>query len=275
MHNHNNPPMEIYDRNTIKAIIDAALRLAPRERAERNRRGRPPKYKLWQLAALCALKALLNLTFKRTAELAPFIVGASPSPATIHRAWIRLKNWAMEAAAKIAGSPDLLVADSTGIPHRRKGRHFKVHFLYDIRSDIVLAATATPGSTADIQGYRALLKFVPERSAVLADSAYFGRGIVEETLERNALLLARPRRPSRRGRRRGWAAKYERVFEALRHLYRHRGEGERFCSRLKARLRRSLRYALIESADAFVKWLSLAMNIERVAIGKTGVCLGI
>ncbi|MHA1595952.1 MAG: hypothetical protein ACTSXJ_03540 [Candidatus Baldrarchaeia archaeon] len=93
---------------------------------------------------------------------------------------------------------------------------------------------------------------------------------MEETLERNALLLARPRRASRRGRRWGWGARYERVFEALRHIYRHRGEGERFCSRLKARLRSSLRYVLVESADAFVKWLSLAMNIERIAIGKTG-----
>jgi len=150
--------------------------MAPRELTRRKRRGRPLKYETWHLAALCALKALLNLTFKRTAEIAPFIVRASPSPATIHRAWILLKNWAMEVAAKIAGNPDLLVADSIGIPHRRKGRHFKVHFLYDIRSDIVMAAAATPGPTADIQGYRALLKFVPEGSVVLADAAYFGRG---------------------------------------------------------------------------------------------------
>ena len=146
-----------------------------------------------------------------------------------------------------------------------------MHFLYDIRSDIVVAATATHGSTADIQGYRALLKFVPEKAIVLADFAYSGKGVVEETLERNAFLLVKPRRPSRRGRRRGWTARYEGVFEALRHLHRHRSEGERFCSRLKARLKRSLRYALVESADALVKWLSLALNVERIATGKTCV----
>gem|GEM_PF-4110473 len=66
----------------------------------------------------------------------------------------------------------------------------------------------------------------------------------------------------------GLSCRVRGVFEALRHLYRHRGEGGRFCSRLKARLRRSLRYTLVESADAFVKWLSLAMNRERVAVGK-------
>ncbi|MHA1594149.1 MAG: transposase, partial [Candidatus Baldrarchaeia archaeon] len=230
-----NPPTDIipYDGNAIKAILAAAKRLAPRERAERRRRGRPPKYETWKLAALCAIKAPLNITFKRTAELAPLIVGASPSPATIHRARVKLKDWAMEAAAKAAGNPDLLVADSTGIPHRRKGRHFKIHFLYDVRSDLVIAATATPGPTADYQGYQKLLHSVPEKSVVLADSAYFGRSNFEKTLERDALLLAKPRRPPRRGRRRGWAAKYERIFEALRHLYRHRSEGERFCSRLK------------------------------------------
>ncbi|MHA1594751.1 MAG: hypothetical protein ACTSXX_08410 [Candidatus Baldrarchaeia archaeon] len=55
-----------------------------------------------------------------------------------------------------------------------------------------------------------------------------------------------------------------------RHLYRRRSEGERFYSRLKARLRRALRYQLVESADAFVKWLSLALNVERIATGKAG-----
>ncbi len=197
--------------------------------------------------------------------------GSVAQPAIIHRAWTKLKDWAMKTAAKMAGSPNLLVTDSTGIPHRRKGLKLKVHFLYDIRSDIVVAATATHGSTADIQGYRALLKFVPEKAIVLADFAYSGKGVVEETLERNAFLLVKPRRPSRRGRRRGWTARYEGVFEALRHLYRHRSEGERFCSRLKARLKRSLRYALVESADALVKWLSLALNVERIATGKTCV----
>jgi len=259
-----------YNRNAIIAILIAARRLAPELRTGRKRRGRPPKYETWKLAALCAIKALLNITFKRTAELAPLIVGASPSPATIHRAWVKLKDWAMEAAAKAAGKPDLLVADSTGIPHRRKGRHFKIHFLYDVRSDLVIAATATSGSTADYQGYQKLLLSVPEKSVVLADSAYFGRSNFEKTLERDALLLAKPRRPPRRGRRRGWAAKYERIFEALRHLYRRRSEGERFCSRLKARLRRALKYQLVEIADAFVKWLSLALNVERIATGKAG-----
>ncbi|MHA1594318.1 MAG: transposase [Candidatus Baldrarchaeia archaeon] len=88
-------------------------------------------------------------------------------------------------------------------PHRRKGLHFKVHFLYDVRFDLVMAATATPGPTADYQGYRKLLHSVPEKSVVLADSAYFGRSNFEKTLERDALLLAKPRRPPRRGRRWG------------------------------------------------------------------------
>jgi len=94
-----------YNRNAIIAILIAARRLAPELRTGRKRRGRPPKYETWKLAALCAIKALLNITFKRTAELAPLIVGASPSPATIHRAWVKLKDWAMEAAAKAAGKP--------------------------------------------------------------------------------------------------------------------------------------------------------------------------
>ncbi|MHA1594558.1 MAG: hypothetical protein ACTSXX_07405 [Candidatus Baldrarchaeia archaeon] len=87
---------------------------------------------------------------------------------------------------------------------------------------------------------------------------------------KDAPLLTKPRRPPRWGRRQDWGAKYERIFEALKYLYRHRGEGERFCSRLKARLKRALKYHLVDSADAFVKWLSLAMNIERIVIGKTG-----
>ncbi|MHA1595077.1 MAG: hypothetical protein ACTSXX_10105 [Candidatus Baldrarchaeia archaeon] len=101
---------------------------------------------------------------------------------------------------------------------------------------------------------------------MFADSVYFGRSNFEKTLERDALLLAKPRRPPRRGRRRGWAAKYERIFEDIKHFYRRRSEGGRFCSRL----RRALRYQLVESADAFVKWLSLALNVERIATGKAG-----
>ncbi|MHA1708581.1 MAG: hypothetical protein ACTSXJ_01995 [Candidatus Baldrarchaeia archaeon] len=54
---------------------------------------------------------------------------------------MKLKEWAMEVAAKATGNPDLPVADSTGVPHRQKGLHFKVHFLYDILSDPVIAAT--------------------------------------------------------------------------------------------------------------------------------------
>jgi len=109
-------------------------------------------------------------------------VGASPSPATIHRARVKLKDWAMEAATKAAETPT-------------------------------------------------------SRSQTRRTS----EGATSKNLERDAPLLTKSRRPPRRERRRGWAAKYERIFEALRHLYRHRGEGERFCSRPKARLRRALR----------------------------------
>ncbi|MHA1595384.1 MAG: hypothetical protein ACTSXJ_07855 [Candidatus Baldrarchaeia archaeon] len=74
----------------------------------------------------------------------------------------------MEIATKIAISLDLLVADSTGIPHRRKGLHFKVHFLYDIQSDLVITATATDAFTADYRGYQRLLQSVSEGIVVLA-----------------------------------------------------------------------------------------------------------
>gem|GEM_PF-5669411 len=69
-----------YNRNAIMAILVATRRLISEARTRRRCRGRPPKYETWKLATLCAIKVLLNITFKRTAELAPLIVGASPAP---------------------------------------------------------------------------------------------------------------------------------------------------------------------------------------------------
>ncbi|MHA1595385.1 MAG: hypothetical protein ACTSXJ_07860 [Candidatus Baldrarchaeia archaeon] len=78
---------------------------------------------------------------------------------------------------------------------------------------------------------------------------------MREPPERNAFFLVRPKRPSRRGKRRDGP------------------RGTRGSSRLQASLPsqgqgRALGYQLVESADVFVKWLSFALNVERIAAGK-------
>ncbi|MHA1595643.1 MAG: hypothetical protein ACTSXX_13065 [Candidatus Baldrarchaeia archaeon] len=181
---------------------------------------------------------------------------------------MKLKDWAMEAAAKAAGNPDLLVADSTGVPHRRKGLQFKVHFLYDIRSDLVMAATATPSSTADYQATGVSCT----RSRKIGRACRLGVLRKEQLRKNTGKGCVTPRKiqeAAPAGESGGAGPQSAKgSSRPLRHLYRHRGEEERFCSRLKARLRRALRYQLVESADVSVKWPSLALNVERIATGK-------
>ena len=106
--------------NPIKAIVQYAREYAP-------------KYQEWKLAALCILKAYLNVSFDKLVALAPYIVGIKPSKATIYRAWLRLAKWAEQDLVELQGSIDPAVVDSTGIRSWR--RRFKPHMVYSLEKN--------------------------------------------------------------------------------------------------------------------------------------------
>ena len=247
----------IDDLNPIKAIVQYAREHAPRRRG--GGRGRPPKYPEWKLAALCILKAYLNISFDKLVALAPYIVDIGPSKATVYRAWLKLAEWAEHALVELYASVDLAVVDSTGLRGWR--RSFKLHMVYSLERDRVLAVEVTEPSVSDAKGLRKLLRRLRGPGILVADAAYFGNNLFEASIERNLFLLAKPRSPPRGGRRRSRARKLAMLYEICRDLYRRRREGERGCFLLKYAARWRVLYNRIESCRAHVLYLALAMAV--------------
>jgi len=157
------PGEELRAVSKVNEIV-LALQIAPMLVEERRRRGRgrPPKYRRWELFALCIVKELLGLSFDKVAKLALFLIGKSPDDNTVWRAY---RRWGREAgrAARIiadlvsrAERPKLLAVDSTGI-RTYDGRSFKAHFLVNLETDAVEAAVVTEPRTSDAKGLRILL----------------------------------------------------------------------------------------------------------------------
>jgi len=247
----------ISDSNPIKAIVQYARKHAPKR--GNSGRGRPPKYREWKLAALCMLKTYLNTSFDKLTALAPYIIGETPSKATIYRAWLRLAEWAEQALAELQGSAGLAVVDSTGLKGWRKS--FKLHIAYSLEREKVLAVEATRPNFSDAKGLKILLKKLKGPGILVADSAYFGVNLFKASAEKDLLLLAKPRKPPRGYRRRGWARRLEVLYEAGSRLYRRRGEGERGCFRLKYATRWRVFYVKVESCRAHMLYLALAMAV--------------
>jgi len=51
---------------------------------------------------LCVLKAVLNLSFRAVAELAPALMGIGPHHTTVWRAWLRMCRLAEELARELS-----------------------------------------------------------------------------------------------------------------------------------------------------------------------------
>ena len=51
---------------------------------------RSPKYRRWELFALCIVRELLSLSFDKVAKLAPFLIDKSPDDNTV---WSFLTNY--------------------------------------------------------------------------------------------------------------------------------------------------------------------------------------
>jgi len=172
------PSHNIIDNsNPIKAIVQYAREYAP-------------KYQEWKLAALCILKAYLNVSFDKLVALAPYIVGIKPSKATIYRTWLRLAKWAEQDLVELQGSMDLAVVDSTGIRSWR--RRFKLHMVYSLEEKRVLTVEVTEPNLSDAKGLRMLLKRLRGLGILVADAAYFGINLFKASARRDLLLLARP-----------------------------------------------------------------------------------
>ena len=220
----------------------------------------------WKVALLCALKARYGLSFAALLELSAALFGEAPPEATLRRYWRALARWAEDYARRLVGLGELLVVDSTGAPTYHRGPGYKLHFAYDVERGIPLAATVAGPSSPDSAVARELAaRLAGGSGVVLADSAYFGRPVFEAFAEAGYLLVARPRRPPRGCRRRGFARRLELLFEAFRELYRRRGEGERMARAWKARTRRALFYRTLASADAHAKWMVLGCAVAFLA----------
>ena len=243
--------------NPIKLIVDYAMKNAPRR--DYNNRGRPPKYKEGELAALCMVKAYLNVSFKKIAELAPFIVGSSPSKATIYRAWLRLAEWAEKALAELSEKYNLMVVDSTGL--KGWGVRFKVHVVYSLECEKVVTAEVTNKNCSDSNGLKKLLKKLKGPGVILADSAYFGWNLFEACAERGLLLVAKPKKPPKGCKRRSRARKLELLFDFGRELYRRRKEGERGPCLVKRVSRWRVFYSKVESCRAYLLYFALVSAV--------------
>ena len=119
----------IIDAGLLKRVAELCRGRVPPRAGGRGRRG----YEPWRLAALCVLKAALNLSFRAVAELAPALVGIRPHHTTVWRAWLRMRRLAEGLARELVAprGPSLLAADATGLRSYR-GPGFKLHVLYDV-----------------------------------------------------------------------------------------------------------------------------------------------
>ena len=160
---------------------------------------------------------------------------------------------------------DLAVVNSTGLRGWR--RSFKLHIVYSLEKDEILAVEVTEPNLSDAKGLRMLLRKLKGPGILVADVAYFGVNLFEASVERDLLLLAKPRKPRKGGRRRSRARRLVMLYEACKELYRRRKEGERGCFLLKYAARWRVFYDRIESCRAHVLYLSLAIAVVGVLVG--------
>ena len=246
----------VIDTGLLKRVAELCRERVPSRASGRGRRG----YEPWRLAALCVLKAALNLSFGAVAELAPAVVGIRPHHTTVWRAWLRMRGLAEGIARELAAprGPSPLAADATGLRSYR-GPGFKLHVLYDVGGRRPVALRVTDAHASEAKVLPDLLARVKCDGVLVADAAYFGRPQVLAAERAGLLPAIRPRRAPRGCRRRAWARRYEDLFHRLRDAYRLRALVEGAVARLKALVRWLVYYTRVDSADAHAQWLHLAL----------------
>jgi len=152
-----------------------------------------------------------------------------------------------------------MVIDSTGL--KGWGANFKVHVVYSLEYERVVAVEVTSPKDSDASGLKRLLNKLKGPGILLADSAYFGWNLFEASAERGLLLVAKPKKPPRGCKRRSRARKLEFLFNFGRELYRRRGEGERGPCLVKRVSRWRVFYSKVESCRAHLLYFALVSAV--------------